>query len=68
MEVDWGDVRKAPRSQEAEGYVNGPLQAIFLPAAVCSIRQAPILPLSKIKSTQGAPVLSQIEFSAFMDL
>lgn len=51
VEVDWGDVRRVPQSQEAEEYVNGPLQAIFLPAAAHSIRQAPILPLSKINST-----------------
>lgn len=68
MEVDWGDVRKAPCSQEAEEHVNGLLHAIFLPAAVCSIREAPIVPLSKINSSQGAPVLSKVEFSAFMDL
>ncbi|RMC13190.1 hypothetical protein DUI87_10724 [Hirundo rustica rustica] len=66
VEVDWGDVGKVPRSQEAEEYINGPLHAILLPAAVRSISRTPILPLSKIN--QGAPVLTQIEFSAFMDL
>lgn len=68
VEVDWGDVRMASCSQEGEQYVNGPWHAIFLPVAVCSLRQAPTLPLSKINSTQGALVLSQLEFSASMDL
>lgn len=53
MKVDWGNMRKVPRSQEVEEYINGPLHAIFLPAAVCSIRQAPILPLYKTSSTQN---------------
>lgn len=61
-------MRKAPQSQEAEEYIHGPLHAIFLSAAVSSIRQAPILPLPKINSNQSAPVLSQLEFSVFMDL
>lgn len=27
VEVDWGDVRKVPHSQEAEEYTNGPFPA-----------------------------------------
>lgn len=67
-EDEWGDVRKVLEAQEAEVYINGPLHAILLPAAVCSIRQTPILPTSKANSAQGAPVVLELGFSAFLSL
>lgn len=65
---EWGDARKVLDAQEAEVYIKGPLHAIFLPAGACSIRQTSILPTSKASSAQGNPAVSDLGFSAFLDL
>lgn len=64
-EDEWGDARKVLDAQEAEAYLNGLLCVLFLPAAACRIRQTPT---PKANSAQGAPVLSELGFSAFLDL
>lgn len=62
------DARKVLDAQESEVYMNGPLCNVFLPAAVCSSRQTPTLPISKASSALAAPVLSELGSSSFLDL